>query len=765
MAQVVQQQVKRREDFRLATGKGRFTGDLRPERMAYMTFVRSPHSHANIVSVDAEAAKAADGVLGVFTGADLCAAGLRDAPGGIGFLRPDGSPAPNDGRPSLANTRVRHLGEAVVAIVAETLAQANDAAELVEIAYETLPVVTAANARQRGGPAVWEHVPDNIGFRWVGGNRDAVENALRRAAHVTRLTIQISRVAVNSMEPRNVLVIPKDNGGLLVHASHQSPFMLRDALRQAGLGDEISVQVGDVGGSFGLKVGYLLEAVPVAHAARVLGRPVIWESTRSEAFQTDDHAREMTAEVEIGFDEGHRMIAMRVRVDYHIGAYLSSKSGGLMNNMGGFAGPYDVSAIYGEIDAVFTNTNFLAAYRGAGRPEATLFVERTLDEAARELGISPFQLRRLNLIPSSRMPYKTALTFEYDCGEFDKVLDKAEALADVAGFEHRRQEADTRGKLRGLGVSTSIELAGGPFGIFAPDICRVSLRTDGRLLVQSGSMSVGQGFETVFPQMIADRFGIDVADVVYEQGNTDVLPFGRGNGGSSATCVGGSAVEEATKVLIGDLIARAASALDAGSEPVTLSEGLFRAGNKTLSLREFAEAVEPVHADIAAMGEATFKPQSGTFPNGAHFCEVEIDPNTGFVKIVAYCAVEDIGNVVNPMMAHGQIHGGVVQGIGQVIGEEIIYDEEGQLLNGSFMDYKMPRADDVPMIRLDFHPVPTKVNPLGAKGAGEAGTVGALSATLNAVNDALALVSVRHFDMPASPQRVWRAIRDASRSR
>jgi carbon-monoxide dehydrogenase large subunit len=761
MINVREQSVKRREDIRLATGTGRYTGDLKPTGLAHMVFVRSPHAHANIRSIDVETAREAEGVLAIYTAADLYAAGLKDAPGGIAFNLPDGSPSPKDGRPSLVASRVRHLGEAIVAIAAETQAQASDAAELIEITYEVLPVVTADNARRDGAPLVWEHVKGNIGFRWTGGDASAVEAASKSASHVTSLTMRISRLAVNSMETRNVLVIPQDDGTLLVHASHQSPFSLRDALRQSGFGEQISVQVGDVGGSFGLKVGNVPESVPVAHAARTLGRPVIWESTRSEAFQTDDHAREMTAEVDIGFDDDHRIVGMRVRADYQIGAYLSPKSGGLMNNMGGFAGPYDVAAIYGEIDAVFSNTNFLAAYRGAGRPEATLFLERTLDVAANELGISPFQLRRRNLIPGSKMPYKTALTFEYDCGEFETVMDKAEALADVAGFEARRKEAESRGKLRGLGVSNSIEMAGGPFGVYAPDICRVSLLADGRLRVQSGSMSVGQSHETVFAQVIADRFGIDADSIVYEQGNTEVLPFGRGNGGSSATCVGGAAVAQATELLVDELLVRAAAAMDAPVGSVTLSEGLFRSRNRTLSLTELAELAEASADGVAAKGEATFKPQSGTFPNGTHICEVEVDPETGVVEIIAYSAVEDIGNVINPMTAHGQIHGGVAQGIGQVMGEEIIYDGEGQMLNGSFMDYRMPRADDMPFMRLGFHPVPTKVNPLGAKGVGEAGTVGALSAGMNAVNDALARLSVRHLDMPATPERVWRAIQAA----
>lgn len=758
---VREQHAKRREDFRFITGRGCYTGDLRPAGTVHMVFVRSPYAHALIRSIDVGAARQAEGVIDVFTGSDLYGAGLKDAPGGIVFNRPDGTPSPKNGRPSLVVDRVRHLGQAIVAIVAETHTQAADAAELVEVEYEPLPVVNARNARQFGGPTVWDEAPDNIGFRWTGGDAEVVDEALRSAKHVTNLKMQISRVAVNSMETRNVLVCPTEDGGILVHASHQSPFTLRDALQQAGFSEEISVQVGDVGGSFGLKVGNIPESVPVAHAARALGRPVIWECSRSEGFQTDDHAREMTAEVEIGFDEAHRIVGMRVKVDYQIGAYLSPKSGGLMNNMGGFAGPYDIPAIYGEIDAVFTNTNFLAAYRGAGRPEATLFVERTLDVAARELGTTPIELRRKNLIQETQMPYKTALTFEYDCGEFRKTMDKAEVLADVIGFEGRRKEAESRGKLRGLGVSTSIEMAGGPFGIYAPDICRVSLLADGRMRVQSGSMSVGQGFETVFPQMIADRFGIAVEQIVYHQGDTDVLPFGRGNGGSSAMCVGGAAVAEATEVLVADLLKRAAAAFDVAPGSVDLSEGIFRSGNLSLTLIELAEFCGQDQDGVAVMAEATFKPQAGTFPNGTHICEVEVDPDTGAVQIVGYCAVEDIGTVINPMTADGQIHGGVAQGIGQVLGEEVIYDDEGQMVNGSFMDYRMPRADDIPFIKLAFHPVPTKVNPLGAKGVGEAGTVGALSATLNAVNDALAPLSVRHLDMPTSPERVWRAIRSA----
>lgn len=760
--EVKAQNVKRREDLRLATGRGRYTGDIRPDGTLYVAFLRSPYAHARILSISVDDARAADGVHAVYTGADLQAAGLRDVPGGIPYKRPDGTDAPVTPIPPLAVDRVRHSGEAVAAVVADSMQAAIDATEMIEVDFKELPVVSASTARQEGAPVVWDAAPDNIAFRWEVGDGGAVDAAIASAAHVTRLPQHISRLAVCSMEPRNVLVIPQDDGRLRIHAGHQAPFTLRMALETAGFEKgSLVVQVADVGGSFGLKMGHMLEAVVVAHAARRLGRPVIWESTRSEAFLTDDHAREMDVLTEIAFDADQRIIGLRVAVDYQVGSYVIGKSLGLLNNIGGIAGPYDIPALFARIDGVFSNTNTLAAYRGAGRPEATLFVERALDVAARELGVSPIALRRKNLITASQMPYRTALTFEYDCGEFERVMDKAEALADVAGFAARRAQSEARGMLRGLGISNSIEIAGGPFGVYAPDICRVALLADGRLKVQSGSMSVGQSFETVFPQMVADRFGVSIEDVVYDQGNTDALPFGRGNGGSSATCVGGSAVAQASDGLVLDLTARAAEVLDVPADQVTLRDGIFRAeGNRSLTLAELAEALG-AEGDVAAKVEATFKPAAGTFPNGTHICEVEIDPETGRVEILGYAAVEDIGTVLNPATADGQIHGGVVQGIGQVLGEEIVYDAEGQLLTGSYMDYRIPRAADFPFFKLAFHPVPTKVNPLGAKGVGEAGTVGALSASLNAVNDALACAGVRHFDMPATPLRVWDAIQAA----
>ena len=759
------QTLKRIEDRRFVTGHGSYTGDLKPEGMLYLAFARSPRAHARIIDVDLASATNSEGVISAITGADLLAAGLKHSPGIFDACRPDGQPAPRTDRPALAVDRVRYLGEAVAAVVARTRPQAIAAAEKIEVTYEEATAVTSCSAAlKEGAPAVWDTAPDNIAFRWEGGDREAADTGLKAAAHVTQLTMRVSRVSANPMETRNVLVRPEANGRLVVHCGHQSPFALRDALEAAGFEKgTVSVCVGDVGGSFGLKSGVMVEAIVVAHMARRLRRPVFWESTRSEAFLSDDQARELDAEGKIGFDKTNRIVGLDVRVTANLGAYLSVKSAWTTRNIGGVAGVYDIPAIHAEIYGVFTHTAQTVPYRGAGRPEATYIIERLLDAAARELDVSPFELRRRNLIPSSAMPYQTALTFKYDCGEFDETLKAAERIADATGFKARRAEAARRGKLRGIGVCGCIEAAGGPFKLLLPDIARVSLLANGHLRVQSGSMSVGQGFETVFPQLIADRFGVSVDEVDYHQGDTEILPWGRGNGGSSALCVGGSAVTEATTVLSSKLTEIAARLLDAQVEAVTLSDGVFRSqgGNRTLSLQELAAAVTPTPDGVAAEGTATFKPPAETFPNGTHICEVEIDPDTGMVDVVRYSAVEDIGRVLNPVLAEGQIQGGVAQGIGQALGEEIVSDNSGQLLTGSFMDYQMPRAHDLPNFSLAFHEVVTTANPLGVKGVGEAGTVGSLAATMNAVNDALAPLGIRHIDMPATPARVWNAIRAA----
>ncbi|MEP9378523.1 xanthine dehydrogenase family protein molybdopterin-binding subunit [Aquabacter sp. CN5-332] len=760
-------QTRRRvEDSRFVTGAGRYTGDLRPDGLLHTVFIRSPHARARIVAIDITTAASADGVLAVITGADLCAAGLKPSPGGFNVAHPDGSPAPRTDRPALAIDQVRYVGEAVAAVVARTLAQAIDAAEQVDVQYGFDEAASSMHAAASDPPAVWDDAPDNIAFRWQGGDAAATDAALKAAAHVTRLSMSISRVSAHPMETRNVLAQPQEDGRLLIQASHQSPYTLLDGLAAAGFDKAgLQIRIGDVGGSFGLKVGIIPEAIVVAHAARSLGFPVVWESSRSEAFLADDQARQLEVTGEIGFDETQRIVGLRVGIRAHLGAYLSQKSGWTVNNIGGVAGVYDIPAIHAEISGIFSHTAPTAAYRGAGRPEATYIIESLLDVAARELAVSPVDLRRRNLIPASAMPYKTALVFTYDCGNFEANMDAAEQLADLPGFPARQAEAARRGKLRGIGICNCIEAAGGPFKRIAPDIARVSLLGDGRLRVQSGTMSVGQGFETVFPQLVADLFGVSNDLVDFQQGNTDVLPFGRGNGGSSGLCVGGPALAEAATTLAAKLTDIASERLDVPVEALTLSDGMFRAsgGNRTLTLAEIAAKL-PVEEDVAAEGMASFKPAEVTFPNGTHICEVEIDPDTGQVAVVAYSAVEDIGRVVHPMLAEGQIHGGIAQGIGQALGERIVYDDGGQLITGSFMDYQMPRAEDLPSFTLKFNEVPTRVNPLGVKGVGEAGTVGALAACMNAINDALARAGAPALDMPATPTRVWQALSTASQS-
>lgn len=752
---------RRKEDARLVSGSGRYTGDLRPDGVLHLAFLRSPHAHARIVRIDVAEAAGMDGVVAVLTAADLEAAGLKPIPGGFTAPRPDGSPAPSVGRPALARDRVRHVGEPVVAVVAETLAQAITATEFVEVDYDAEAVATFEEVAGGDSPAVHDAAPDNVAFEWTGGDAAATDAAMRSAAHVTRLPLSISRVAISPMEPRGILTVPEAEGRLIVHASHQSPFTLRDGLAAVGFPKEaLSVRIGDVGGSFGLKMGVAPEDVVVVQAARALGRPVRWDSTRSEAFVSDDQARRMDAFGEIGFDADGRIVGLRVRVIADLGAYLSGKSGWAIANIGGIAGVYDIPAIHATVRGVFTHTCQTAAYRGAGRPEATYVIERLMDVAARELGLSPIELRRRNLIPASAMPYRTALVFHYDSGDFAGTMDKACRLADVAGFETRRVEAAARGRLRGLGIANCIEVAGGPFRILAPDAARASLLPDGTLSIETGTMSVGQGHETVFSQILADRFGVPVDRVSYRQGDTDALPVGRGNGGSSGLSTGGSAVTEAATGLVAALSAIAADQLGVSPESVSLADGIFRSrdGNATRTLAEIAGSL-PVGDDGAvARHQATFKPPEVTYPNGTHICEVEIDPETGLVSIERYSAVEDIGRVLHPLLAEGQIQGGVAQGIGQALGEIVVHDESGQVLTGSYMDYQMPRAGDLPAFHLAFNEVPTARNPLGAKGVGEAGTVGSLSATMNAVNDALARHGVPAFDMPATPGRVWEAI-------
>ncbi len=761
MATLQSRSVRRREDVRLLTGKGNYSSDPNPPGLLYAVLVRSHHAHAMIGRIDVSAAAAMPGVVAVFTAADLTDVG--PIPGGIGFPRPDGSPAPKTDRPLLAAERVRFVGEPVAVVLADTISGGQDAAEAVLVDYQELPLVTdAIIALQPEAPKVWEELKDNIGFLWKRGDAEVTEAALRSAAHVARLQFTVSRVTASTMEPRAAWAQIGPDSRMVVHAAHQSPYNLRNGMANGNFNikpTDIRVLTADVGGSFGMKSGVQPEYALVAWAARKLGRPVRWVSDRTEGFLADEQAREMRITVELGLDAEHKFTALRLRWDVNLGAYVTGRSGWPVGNIGGTAGVYHIPTIYAESCGIMTNTVPTAAYRGAGRPEATYTIERIIDVAARELGISPYELRRINLIPPEAMPYKTALTFTYDCGEFEGNMRKAADMAELDGFEGRRAEANARGKLRGIGICNCIEVAGGPFLRPAKDQASLRLAGDGSLVLRSGSMSVGQGLETAFCQLVADRFGVSLDHVRYEAGDTDLLSGGKGNGGSGALCIGGAAVSLVVDKVIEKAKQAAAELLEAAEVDVTFDAGRFTiAGtDRSVSLAEVAQATTVDGNELVESGE--FTPTAVTFPNGTHICEVEIDPDTGVADVVRYSAVEELGYVLNPMLVAGQTHGGVAQGVGQAMAEQIVHDpHSGQMLTASFMDYQMPRAADLPDIQMATREVPTKVNPLGAKGVGEAGTVGAMAAAMNAVNDALAPLGIRHFDMPATPYRLWSAI-------
>jgi len=775
----VGQSVRRLEDPRLLRGVGRYSDDVNLHRQAYATVVRSPHAHARIRALDASVALKAPGVVAVLTAADVAADGLANLPSDATRKRRDGSPAFTTPRPALARGRVRHVGDPVAFVVAETREQAADAAELVAVEYEPLPSVAAtAEAARHGAAAVWDEVPDNVAFVWEAGNREAVARAFEGAAHVTTLDFVVTRVAAAPLEPRGAVGdYDRRTGRYTLYTGIQAPHALRTLLAEQVLRvpqSHVHVITADVGGSFGMRTGIYPELVLVLWASRRLGRPVKWTSDRREGFVSDEPGRDNVVRAELALDAGGKFLALRVAITLNIGAYLTQRSAlPGTNNVGGVAGVYTTPAIHVETTGVHTNTTPTGPYRGAGRPEATYAIERVIDVAARELSLDPIELRRRNLIPKSAMPFKTGLVFTYDCGDFARGMEMALALGDHAGFEKRRAEARQRGRLRGLGVANPIEVAGGPYTAMNPDTAELRVNPDGSVSLFAGSTSMGQGNETAFAQIVSERLGVPPERIQVFWGDTDALGAGRGNGGSGALTVGGSAVVRATEKALERGRRIAARLLEAAPEDVALRDGKFTVAgtDKGVTFAQVARAAYqprqlPAGMEPGFSETAAFTPPAVTFPNGCHVCEVEIDPETGRVSIERYTVVDDVGRMVNPMLVKGQLHGGVAQGLGQGLFEEMVYDREtGQLLAGSFMDYAMPRADDLPALEVGSHEVPTQVNPLGAKGVGEAGTVGALPAVVNAVNDALAPLGVRHLDMPVTAERVWRAIREARPAR
>jgi carbon-monoxide dehydrogenase large subunit len=749
----------RREDERLTTGRGEYTDDVACPGALHAVFVRSPYPAAWIRSIDTAAALASDGVIAVLTGADMAAEGLLDAPASFKFAQGDGSFAVETPRPLLVHERVRFVGEPVAIVLARTVAAAQDGAERVAVEYEEQACITdAAAASEASAPLVWDERPGNVAYQWRHGDAAGVEAALAASARVVRLTSRVSRVAAMPMEPRAALAYTGEDGRPVVRLSHQSPHQFRDEVAKLfGLAPaDLRVVVGDVGGSFGMKAGALREELLVFWAARHVGQPVRWAASRAESFLADEHARDLVIQAELGLDADQRFTALRIGYEVNVGAYMSWRSTAPVNNIGGISGVYAIPVTAADVLGLFTNTQPTAPYRGAGRPDATYAIERIIDVAAAESGIDPAELRRRNLIPASAMPYRTSFRFEYDCGDFERNLDKALELAHYASFAERRAEAKRRGLLRGIGIAMPIEMAGG----LLSDNAKLTAHADGTVTLRAGSVSVGQGHETGLSRLVAQALGIPIENVRYEQGDTDLLAVGRGNGGSSALIQGGSALRRASEDLIEKARNAAARKLEAHAADIEFVNGVLR-------VRGTDHAV--TLAELAGTGEALeglgmFKPERPTFPNGCHICEVEIDPATGEVTPLQYVSVEDVGRVLNPALVEGQIHGGVAQGMGQALMEQVCFDGYGQLLTGSFMDYAMPRAGDMPRIISANLETPTALNPLGVKGVGEAGTVGALSATMNAVCNALLPEGVRHLDMPATPMRVWQALRDAKRT-
>jgi aerobic carbon-monoxide dehydrogenase large subunit len=760
------QPVCRFEDPRLIRGGGRYVDDLALPGMVFGYVLRSPHAHANIRSIDVAAAAAAPGVLAVLTGADWRACGWGDLPVPGGLKRRDGNPMYRPRYPALVSDRVRWVGDYVAFVVAETYHQAADAAERIVVDYEPLAaVVSTALAPADGVPRVFDDCPNNICFVHLEGDKAATDAAFARAAHVVRQHFVINRVTAVTMEPRGSIGDFNHNDGrYTVYTTLQRAHPFRAELANVLKVPEAKIRVvaGDIGGSFGMKSAVYNEVALVLLASKLTGRPVKWVSTRSEAFLSDAQARDNVTDAELALAADGTFLALRVKTIANVGAYLQTAMPAFVGNLGSLAGVYRTPAIHADVTAVFTNTNPMRPYRGNGRPEAAYVIERMVDLAADLTGIDPAELRRRNAIPPDAMPFRTGLSFTYDSGEFAKNLELVLRLADADGFPARRRQARARGKLRGLGISNTIERAGAP----SFEGAEIKFDRSGTVTLFCGAINQGQGHETVFKQIMCDRLGLDPADIQYLQGDTDQVFFGEGTGGSRSATLGGSAVDAAAHKVIAKARAIAAFALKADPFQVQFAEGVFSspATNRTLTLKEVARlaanpAKLPPDMEPGLVVTAVYRGEVENFPNGAHVCELEIDRDTGAVEIVRYSVVDDVGTVLNPLLLHGQITGGIAQGAGQILCEDIRFaPDTGELLSGSFMDYAMPRASDLCAVAIKSNPVPTRTNPLGVKGAGEAGTVGAMPAIANALVDALSEFGVRHIEMPATAEVIWRAI-------
>jgi carbon-monoxide dehydrogenase large subunit len=763
------QSAHRVEDKRFVSGAGRYTDDINLARQGHAVILRSPHAAARITRLDVSAAAKAPGVIGVLTGADLEKDGIGTIPCAAPVPNRDGTPLKLVPRPCLVIDRVRHVGDSVAMVVAETLDQARDALELVEVEYETLPsVVDAAAALAKGAALVWDEVPGNLCLDWEIGDKAATEAALAKAKHKVEITVVNNRLVPNSMEPRGA-VGEWDAGAerYTLYSSTQGSHFLRQLLADNIFKvpeHSIRVVTPDVGGGFGMKLFLYPEHVLVLWAAKRLGRPVKWRGERSDAFMTDSHGRDNLTKATLGLDENGRFLGLKIELTANLGAYLSNYAPFIPTLAGTqmHAGVYSMPAAYVDVKCAYTNTVPVDAYRGAGRPEAAYILERLVDHAASQVGLSAAELRRRNFIKPEQMPFTTALGLTYDSGDFARNMEDALKAADVAGFPARKAASKAKGKLRGFGYSTYIEQCGGG----GDEMAEIRFDPTGTATLLIGTQSSGQGHQTAYAQILAERLGLPFEKIRVMQGDSDVVGFGRGTGGSRSLPVGGLATELAAAKIIEKGKKIAAHKLEAAEADIEFKEGDFRiAGtDRSVSLIDVAKsafdaAQLPKGMEAGFDEKAHYLPAASTFPNGCHVCEVEIDEDTGRVEIVRFLVVDDFGTVVNPLLLAGQVHGGVGQGVGQALLEGCVYDAgSGQLVTGSFMDYCMPRADDLPAIEFAYNVVKCTTNPMGIKGAGEAGAIGAPPAVINALVDALREHGVEHVEMPATPERIWRAI-------
>jgi carbon-monoxide dehydrogenase large subunit len=765
------QPVRRKEDRRFITGAGRYLDDIVVPGTVFAFVLRSPHGHAAIKSLDVGTARRAAGVLAVLTGADAEADGVRPVPCMAPIPIKPGTPAQNMPRRTvLATDRVRHVGDAVALVIAASRQQAQDAAELIEVDYDVLPAVTdTAAAAKAGAPQLWPEAPGNTNFIWADGDKAKTDQAFAAAARIVAVDVVNNRVVPNSMEPRGAVgVYDQAQGSYTLYASSQGAHLLKEVLAGAILPeagpDKIRVITPDVGGGFGMKIFLYPEYVMLLWAARRVGRPVKWIADRSEGFVSDTQGRDNVTHAELALDADSKFLAIRVATLANMGAYLSNFGPYIPTEAGKgmHVGVYAIPVAYVEVTGVFTNTVPVDAYRGAGRPEAAYMLERLVDRAGRETGLGAAEIRRRNFIPAAAMPFKTSLGHTYDSGDFAGNMTAAMTAADWEGFPARKAEAARRGKLRGIGMSYYIEVCGGAPGVPA----LVRFEADDTVSLIIGTQSNGQGHETAYAQILSERLGIPFDKITMQQGDTAALKTGSFTGGSRSVPVGGVAARMAADMAIDKGKILAADLLEAASADIE-----FRAGNyvvagtdRLIGIFAVAKAARD-RKGPALDGEAEFLPEVATFPNGAHICELEIDADTGTAAVVGYTAVDDFGEVINPLLLGGQVHGGIAQGIGQALLERTVYDETGQLLSGSFTDYTMPRAGDMPDIDFRWNVIPCRTNPLGIKGCGEAGAIGAPPAVMNAIIDALGERGVTAVDMPATPERLWRALRSGRGAR